>query len=122
MTCIKTGCHAFLVPYNEFVYGDAFEIEPILPADADLWRDLNIRKFDTSKIRNTAYFHLVARSREPINNLNEVHYVIHDWDNWFNSGELSSNIVRLNCSFLMTNNFTRETLSLDELAERIKGA
>lgn len=26
MTCTKTGCHAYLAEYGEYVYGDAFEI------------------------------------------------------------------------------------------------
>lgn len=30
MTCIKTGCHACIEPYNEWVYGDAFEFNGVL--------------------------------------------------------------------------------------------
>lgn len=27
MTCSKTGCHAYLEQYGEWIYGDAFEYE-----------------------------------------------------------------------------------------------
>lgn len=30
MTCIKTGAHAYINAYGEFVYGDAFEIKGLL--------------------------------------------------------------------------------------------
>lgn len=117
MTCMKTGAHIYLVPYREFVYGDAFEIEPVLPRDAKMvWPKLNQANV-SELVRNTAYFNLAARSREPINNLTEVHYIVHDWDTWFNNGELTSTLLRLNHSFLHTNNFTRETISLEKLAE-----
>lgn len=26
MTCIKTGCHAYLAEYGKYVYGDAYEV------------------------------------------------------------------------------------------------
>jgi hypothetical protein len=30
MTCIKTGCLAYLHQYGEYVYGDAFEVNGVL--------------------------------------------------------------------------------------------
>jgi hypothetical protein len=119
MTCTKTGAHIYLVSYREFVYGDAFELEPFYGPEkevAKLIRELSYNGH-LEQIKDFAYFHLIARSREPINELREVHYVVHDWDNWFNKGTLSSHFERLNTSFLMTNNFTRETISLERLAE-----
>lgn len=107
MTCVKTGCHIYLEPYGEYAYGDAFEIEPILPEDHKLW--YKIGKEDALKIKNTAYFNLVARSREPINGMDHIHYVVHDWDNWFNQGLGASPTETLRASILITNNFTRET-------------
>lgn len=119
MTCTKTGAHIYLVPYREFVYGDAFELEPFVGSEKEIYnlvRELSYEGY-LEKLADFAYFHLVARSREPINDLTEVHYVVHEWDNWFNQGVLSSHFERLNASFMMTNNFKRETISLDKLAE-----
>lgn len=103
MTCIKTGCHIWIEPYQEYAYGDAFEIEPVLPDDAKIWRFLANNKID-KLIRNTAYFNLVTRSMEPINGNTSIHYTIHDYAGWFGKDT--------NHQFLITNNFTRETRSI----------
>lgn len=101
MTCVKTGCHIYIEPYQEYAYGDAFEIEPWLPSiSAKMLRELSCNGY-LSDIKDIAYFHLVGRSMTPINGLLEVHYTIHDYADWFGKDT--------NRSFLITNNFTKET-------------
>lgn len=112
MTCTKTGCHIYLVPYREFAYGDAFEIEPILEADKKVWRELHQMKL-TDKIKNTAYFRLVGRSFFAINSRDSVDYIVHDWDNWFNPGQIEG---RLSDSTLITNNFLRKLTPIGDLS------
>lgn len=114
MTCVKTGCHIYLLPYREFAYGDAFEIEPIL---VDENTNKNWRKVHNAglyyTIKNTAYFRLVGRSFSPINERLDVDYIIHGWDNWFNSGEVEG---RLSDSTLITNNFTKKLTPIGDLS------
>jgi len=57
MTCTKTGCHIYIWPYQEYAYGDAFEIGP------------------------TAYFRLVQRSFTPLFPM--IHYTVRDIADWF---------------------------------------
>lgn len=71
MTCIKTGAHAFVRVYGEYVYGDAFEInnllimrivqirrEPIMPmlhmriGEPDLWFDKGVQRTSTLAARD----------------------------------------------------------------------
>jgi hypothetical protein len=67
MTCTKTGCHAFLRPYNEYVFGDAFEVDGV------------------------AIFRIVERRREKFEPT--VHYTIDDYSNWFDMGKSLSTLV-----------------------------
>lgn len=105
MPCVKTGCHIWIEPYQEFAYGDAFEIEPILPEDHMLWH--KIPREERDKVKNTAYFNLVHAGREPINGFDHVHYIVHNYDNWFG--------MHTQRQFLITNNFTRVTKPISEL-------
>lgn len=57
MPCTKTGFHGYLEPYDEYVYGDAFEILGV------------------------AYFRICQRSREPL--FSKLHYTIHNWETFF---------------------------------------
>jgi hypothetical protein len=80
MPCTRTGCHIFLETHDEYLWGDAYEVGDV------------------------AYFRLSFRSRQKINGMERVHYVVHDFDNWFNKGE---DLGALRDSLLITNNFTR---------------
>lgn len=61
MTCTKTGCHAYLAEYQEYVYGDAYEIGGV------------------------AVLRVVQRSFEgPIQG--RLHYSILTVDEWFDKG------------------------------------
>src|SRR5262245_12940789 len=102
MPCIKTGCHIWIQPYREYAYGDAFEIEPILPEHSDIWRNLKQQGL-IEKIKEIAYFRLVGRGFEPLNGVNEVHYVVHDYDNWLDKDSRLSTVI--------TNNFTKGPLA-----------
>lgn len=64
MSCIKTGCHAHLAPYNEWVYGDAF------------------------KLFGVTYFRIVQRGMKPLAPVK--HFTINDWAQWFDEGITSS--------------------------------
>lgn len=115
MTCVKTGCHIWLAPYREFVYGDAFEIEPVLEKDAreqKVWRKLDQAGLFPF-IKNTAYFRLVGRSYSPINERLDVDYIVYGWNNWFNCGEDPEG--RLVNSTLITNNFLHKLTPLEYL-------
>jgi len=57
MKCTKTGCQVFIAEYDEYVWGDAFEVGGI------------------------ALFRIVVRSREPF--AANLHYTVFSTDQWF---------------------------------------
>lgn len=64
MSCIKTGFHACVGPYDEYIYGDAFEV------DGQIY-----------------YFRICAISLKPIRE--RLHFVIHDFVTWFDKEKTS---------------------------------
>lgn len=64
-TCIKTGFYGLVVPYDEFVYGDAYQS-----------RD------------GTYYFRICSRQRSPIPS-ESLHFRINDYHDWFDKEETS---------------------------------
>lgn len=86
MTCTKTGALIYIEQYNEYAYGDAFEVT----GSAE----------DNNPV---AYFNIVLRSRSPINGILK-HYTVHDFDNWFGPHDLDTSIEGR--SFLISANFT----------------
>lgn len=71
MSCTKTGFIGYITCYQEWVYGDAFELSGV------------------------AYFRIVQRSRERLGPIR--HYTISDFDAWFDkektSGDRPSTLV-----------------------------
>ena len=66
MTCTKTGCHIKIAEYNEFAYGDAFEVNGV------------------------AIFRIVDRSHSgPM--LSAIHYTVHRVDEWFDKDNPTAN-------------------------------
>lgn len=63
MTCIKTGFCAYLVPYDKWAIGDAFQVD-----DAYIFRICNV----SDVCRRT-----------------HVHYIIRDWFRWFDEDATS---------------------------------
>lgn len=57
MTCVKTGCHIYLIPYGTFAYGDAHEVAGAL------------------------FFRLVSVLDQPLSNV--LHYEINNFDSWW---------------------------------------
>jgi hypothetical protein len=75
MPCTKTGCHILIEPYNEYAYGDAFELDGV------------------------AYFRLVQRSHSAI--FSVLHYTVKHFDVWFDTDKTSQQ----QCSTLVTDDF-----------------
>jgi hypothetical protein len=67
MPCTKTGCHAFIECYNEYVYGDAFELDSV------------------------AYFRIVKRQRHPIRPT--LDYTIYTYDTWHDKDARVSTLI-----------------------------
>lgn len=63
MSCIKTGFHAFLVPHELYVYGDAF------------------------KVNNAYIFRICSISPQPQRPVK--HFTIEDWSLWFDEHKTS---------------------------------
>lgn len=102
MTCVKTGCHIWLVPYQEFAYGDAFRLEPVLRCNSHIWQKL--RQQDLANLIQDFYcFRLVSRNKAPINGRDTVDFVVYDWDQWFGQPEFNSQ-CRGPASTLISNN------------------
>lgn len=66
MQCIKTGCHAYSEEYNEYLYGDAHEIE--VGGDFGHFYSITI-------------FRICERSFAPLGP--RLHFTIHSIDRWF---------------------------------------
>ena len=67
MTCTKTGCHIYIEPYQEWAYGDAFELGSV------------------------AYFRIVQRSFTPLDRVQ--HYTVVDYDSWFDKDGTVSTLI-----------------------------
>lgn len=112
--CTRTGCHVWLEPYREWLYGDAFEVSPFNTTDRsaidnvnrmlnqkhDDWRD-GLGKLVT----NVAYFKIVARSFEPINGLTVKHYTVREFEEFI--GARGDEVGKVDSPFaiLITNQF-----------------
>lgn len=104
MPCEKTGCQVYLVPYDEFLYGDAFILSPFHNSKEAEKAIRGIAYNDwLNEVHDIGVFRIVARSKKPINGLGEVHFVIHDYDSWFDQPTFEG---RSPGSTLTTNNFT----------------
>lgn len=57
MTCVKTGCHIYIIPYGTFAYGDAHEVDGVY------------------------FFRLVDTSDGPI--AGTIHYEVNNYDSWW---------------------------------------
>lgn len=72
MTCIKTGAHIYLAPYDEYLYGDAFEVNGVY------------------------YFRICERSLKPL--LPVLHFIVNDYANWFDKDTArDSTLVATHC-------------------------
>lgn len=67
MSCIKTGCLAWIEPYNEWAYGDGFCVAGVY------------------------YFRFVQRFTERPNI--PLHFTIYDFDNWFDKDSSMSTLI-----------------------------
>jgi hypothetical protein len=76
MQCIKTGCQAYIVGYDEYVYGDAFELE----LDGG-----------PGSLVFVYFFRICERSFKPINGMN-LHFRVHNIDHWFDKERTSQQI------------------------------
>lgn len=83
MTCIKTGCHVWLEPHQQWAYGDAFEM-------------FGVHFFRLCEKR----FH---RDGGPI--LPTKHFTVTDWALWFDEDKTSQdhNSVMVCDPFSVTN-------------------
>ena len=76
MTCIKTGCNAYIEPYGEYVHGDAFQTD-----------------------NNTLYLRITSRTRtRPTGE--KLHFNIENYEDWFDkslAGTPSTMIVSEDC-------------------------
>lgn len=57
MTCVKTGCHIYIIPYGTFAYGDAHEVGGAM------------------------FFRLVKERGTPLAQV--IHYEINNYDSWW---------------------------------------
>lgn len=57
MTCVKTGCHIYIIPYGEYAYGDAHEVDGVY------------------------FFRLVETSDKPTGPV--IHYELNGYDTWW---------------------------------------
>lgn len=80
MQCIKTGCHAYLEEYNEFIYGDAFELTV---------------SGGPGSLEQVYLFRVCERSHSPINQSMlhpRYHFRIHAVEHWFDDQRTSQDI------------------------------
>ncbi len=63
MSCIKTGFYGYLVPYNLWVYGDAFESFGV------------------------TWFRICEKSDKPLSKVR--HFTINDWSVWYDEDKTS---------------------------------
>ncbi len=73
MECIKTGCHIFLEEYQEYAYGDAFELA----------LDINDGEYEEKVL----FFRLCARSRKPIRPIE--HFIVRRIAQWWDADKTS---------------------------------
>jgi hypothetical protein len=59
MTCIRTGCLAYVAPYGEWVYGDAYEVDGAL------------------------IIRCAGHDRDPSGFGSRRHFTVHDFEHWF---------------------------------------
>lgn len=57
MTCVKTGCHIYIIPYGAFAYGDAHEVDGVY------------------------FFRLVEVKTSPTGEV--IHYEVNNYDSWW---------------------------------------
>lgn len=67
MPCTKTGAQIYLATHDEFLYGDAFELNGV------------------------AYFNLATRGFSADHG-SQIHYAVYDYDTWLNQG-LENSII-----------------------------
>jgi len=72
MECIKTGCHVYLPHYNEWAYGDAFELE---------------LSGGPGELVYVYVFRLCARELKPLRPVK--HFTIHNIQHWFDEDRTS---------------------------------
>lgn len=61
MTCVKTGCHIYIIPYGAFAYGDAHEVDGVY------------------------FFRLVERAPVPTGPV--IHYEVNNFDTWWDQSD-----------------------------------
>jgi len=91
MTCIKTGFHGYIEPYDEYVIGDAFALDCELK---ELGKTISLQRSASQLERALQHanigtdpvycFRIVMRSKEPIRNL--LHFTVHGYDQWWDKG------------------------------------
>lgn len=64
--CIKTGCHILLVEYDEYAYGDAFQM---------------VVDGGPGNLSFVYFFRLCERSHKPIRDV--LHFTVHEITHWF---------------------------------------
>lgn len=110
MSCTKTGCHVWIEPYNEWAYGDAFEVGPYKTRDQStidmLNRMVNREPHLNTFVTNIAYFKIVHHSFVPINGLAVKHYTIHDYEEFIGGGSIEAGASYWPPAIMITNNFT----------------
>jgi hypothetical protein len=57
MTCVKTGCHIYIIPYGTFAYGDAHEVDDVY------------------------FFRLVETKNTPTAEV--IHFEVNGYDSWW---------------------------------------
>lgn len=74
MTCVKTGCHIYIIPYGLFAYGDAHQVG----------------------VGGDFFFRLVDTDTGPLNPF--LHYEVNEYDSWWDKNKAVSTLVaaRLN--------------------------
>ena len=72
MTCVKTGCHIYIIPYGTFAYGDAHEVAGAM------------------------FFRLVQEGDKPL--FPSLHYEINNYDSWWEKTLTNSKSSVLICN------------------------
>lgn len=85
VTCIKTGFHGYLEEYNEWVYGDAYALDPRLRAkDGEEMSQAHLEQYLAHKTPlaiNAVYlFTIAGRSMKPYREVK--HFTIHNVCDW----------------------------------------
>lgn len=63
MTCVKTGCHIYIIPYGTYAYGDAHQVGDVF------------------------FFRLVLTTDDPPPHV--LHYEVNGFDSWWDRGQES---------------------------------